>query len=85
MSLVHELLEELIDLFEPLGLSGQLLFDVRSCEDVFEINPLFLANDPLFNHLVEGEQVFFPNFGFTAQRFHIARTQDHIDGGHSFV
>lgn len=85
MSLVHERLKELIDLLEPLRLRGQLLLDISRPEYVFEVDPVLLARDPLFNDLVECEQVLLPRLGLRAQRLHVSASQDHVYSGEALV
>jgi len=59
-------LEELVDLFESLRLGRQLFLDISCCENVLEIDPLLLAIDPLFNYLIEGEEVLLPDLCLSA-------------------
>jgi len=45
------LLPLFVDLLEKLALSWQLLYDIVSTKDVFEVHPLSLELEPLVNHV----------------------------------
>lgn len=85
MSLVHLSFEELVYLFKSLALSWELFLDVRSCEDILQIDPLLLTYHPFLDNLVECEEVLLPGLSLVPQWLDIARTKDHVNACHSFV
>jgi hypothetical protein len=62
-----------------------LFFNVSSPENVLEIDPLLLANDPFFNNLVESEQVLFELLGLLTKWLYISATKNHVDSSEAFV
>jgi hypothetical protein len=62
-----------------------LLLDISRSEDVLQIDPLLLANDPLFNDLVEHKEVLFPVFGIRSQGLHISATEDYVNSSKAFI
>lgn len=85
MGFIHQKLKEFVDLLEPLRLSWKLLFNVSCLEDIFQINPLFLADNPLFDYHVQGEEVLLPGLCFGSQGLDVSTTQDHVDSSQPFV
>ena len=57
---VHELLPELVDHLELLGLLRQRLLHVLSREDVFEIHPRLLESEPLVDDPADDAELFLP-------------------------
>jgi len=56
LSLLHQKLEELVDLLEFLGGGTEILLNIGSLEHIFQVNPLLLYANPLFNGIGESEQ-----------------------------
>lgn len=55
VNLSHNTLEELINYLKLMSLSRKLFLDISGCENIFKIDPLLLAGDPLFDDLSESE------------------------------
>ena len=68
-----------------MSFSRQLLLDISSSEDVDQVHPLLLAEDPLLHDRRKNHQILLPLFSDSSQWFHISATKDHVDGGEALV
>jgi len=78
----HQLLPELLDRVERLGLGHQLPLDVLCGEDLLQVQPPLLAQDPLVQRLREQGEPPVPVLYKDFDRGHVPRG---LDGGHGYL
>ena len=75
----------LVNLIEKLGLIRQVRLDSTTIENVFQVTPLTLHFDPLLDGLIQNVELFLNLLGFGSHHLDETVTQDHVDGGETFI
>ena len=76
---VHNVLPEFINAQELLSFRGQLLLNVLSSENIFEVHPLSLALQPFVQNFADQHQLFFPLFDLSSNGLDVPCSEHRLD------